>query len=98
MARARIACSNCGDGPISHERVGELDLLRVLPNGSDQAGARLIICGVPEGFAGKFPLVQAGFFETAAEVAAIEVIRPLFEPNLLVEVDEITTALHKSRP
>src|SRR5258708_10443547 len=98
MARARIACSNRGDRPISHERVCELDLLRVLPNGSDQAGARLIICGVPEGFACKFPLVQTGFFETAAKIAAIEVIRALFEHNLLVEIDEISCAVHKGGP
>src|SRR5260370_9112851 len=98
MARARIACSNSGDGPISHERVCEFDLLRILPNGSDQAGTRLIICGVPEGFACKFPLVQAGFFETAAKIAAIEVIRALFEHNLLVEIDEIGSAVHKGGP
>src|SRR5258708_18222711 len=98
MARARIACSNRGDRPISHERVCELDLLRVLPNGSDQAGARLIICCVPEGFACKFPLVQTRFFETAAKVAAIEVIPALFEHNLLVEVDEIGCTVDKARP
>ncbi len=58
----------------------------------------MIICGVPEGFACKFPLVQTGFFETAAKVAAIEVIRALFEHNLLVEVDEIGSAVHKGGP
>jgi hypothetical protein len=78
--------------------VCELDLLRVLPNGSDDAGARLIICGVPEGFAGKSPLVQTGFHETAAKVAAIEVIRALFEHNSLVDIDEIGCAVHKGGP
>src|SRR5258708_2817042 len=86
-ARAETVCRATSPG----RRIG----LRVLPNGSGQAGARLIICGVPEGFACKFPLVQTGFFETAAKVAAIEVIRALFEHNLLVEVDEIGCTVHK---
>jgi hypothetical protein len=55
----------------------------------------LIICGVPEGFACKSPLVQTRFFEAAAKVAAIEVIRTLLEHNLLVKVDEIRCAVHK---
>src|SRR5437899_5034260 len=85
-ARAETVCRATSPG----RRIG---LLRVLPNGGDQAGTRLIICGVPEGFACKFPLVQTGFFETAAKVAAIEVIRALFEHNLLVEDDEIGCAV-----
>ena len=58
----------------------------------------MIICGVPDGFAGKSPLIQTGFLEAAAKVAAIEVIRALFEHDLLVEVDEIGCAVHKGGP
>src|ERR1700738_3361724 len=93
---ASVACGHGSYGAVAHQRACELNLLRILPDRCRDCGTRLIIRGGPEGIGRQLPLVKPRFSYSSAKIAAVEIVRALFEDNAFIQIDQLNGARKKS--
>src|SRR5580692_9694496 len=89
---ASVACCHGSYGTVAHQRASELNLLRILPDRSDDSGARLIVRGVPESIPRQLPLVKPRFSYSSTKIAAIEIVRALLQDNAFIQVHQLNGA------